>query len=659
MKMRAVHMLMLGVIAMGLAAGAAQAQISYYPITDDTDSDISSTKTYTHAIDFGTQAGSGGSPATINGVVFADGNGGAFPAIGGSSQTVGTGNTTIPTDHVGDANANTTGGMENLVHDMVYNDTTAVITLTGLTPGQPYRFRLYNRQWGTTAGTSRGQNIGFDTDGVGTGISGAEDTATFQADDATKPDPSQATFNQVYALTYDYTLSAGVTTLTVYINATSTGSYHLYGLTNEQAGPDTTAPSISTLSPTNNATGVAVNANLVATFNEAIKTNTTGSIVITNLSDNTSMTIAIGDSSQITVSGATLTINPTANLAYSTDYQVLIDTNAIKDTAGNFYTNVTAWGFRTADPDLTPPVITGKSPDDNDTEVSASSSIVATFDEDILEGTGNVTLYNVTLGANGPVIDVTDGTQVSIVNNVMTINPTDDLSVNTVYAVQMDPGVVKNLADLDFGGIPDTTTWNFQTESVILASTFDGVDTTGAGPNPTATSITWDTVAGIVEPAGSLTFNGAGGFYNLAGFTENEICVADNLPTWSTSINMVVLPSVETIDLQSLDFNWRVAGNGGGNNTAQSKSDTWTVEIVGSSSGSLGTPSIGPAAPGSPVQFRSIDLTGFPSLTPTETYTLTLSIVGTGFGHNASLQDFTLKGVVTFAPPAGTVFFIR
>ena len=44
---------------------------------------------------------------------------------------------------------------------------------------------------------------------------------------------------------------------------------------------DTAGPVITDLSPANGANGVAVDANLVATFDEDIYTNTTGTIVIT------------------------------------------------------------------------------------------------------------------------------------------------------------------------------------------------------------------------------------------------------------------------------------------------------------------------------------------------------------------------------------------
>jgi hypothetical protein len=189
---------------------------------------------YTHALDFGSDT----TRALVNGVQFQAG-GSTFGGIAGTSATVGTGSTTITAAHAGNSNAagllNGTAacGMEGLVKDMNYNNSAGTINLTGLTPGVHYQFRLYHRAWGTAA-ASRSQNIGFDTDGVGVDITGAEVSGTFNEDDARAPSPSFATFNQVYAYTLDYKLAPGVTALKIYINRTGTGTYHLYGLTNEQ-----------------------------------------------------------------------------------------------------------------------------------------------------------------------------------------------------------------------------------------------------------------------------------------------------------------------------------------------------------------------------------------------------------------------------------------
>jgi hypothetical protein len=164
------------VVVLGLWAGTVGAgTISYYPITGDADSGISSDTVYTHAVDFGSDL----PRALINGVQFQSSSGSTFGSKVGTAATVGTGTTTIPSVHGGNAsgapylNGASSCAMEALVEDMNYNDATGLLKLTGLTPGQSYRFRLYNRQWSAGAGSSRGQDIGFDTDGVGTTIAAA------------------------------------------------------------------------------------------------------------------------------------------------------------------------------------------------------------------------------------------------------------------------------------------------------------------------------------------------------------------------------------------------------------------------------------------------------------------------------------------------------
>jgi Ca2+-binding RTX toxin-like protein/methionine-rich copper-binding protein CopC len=113
---------------------------------------------------------------------------------------------------------------------------------------------------------------------------------------------------------------------------------------------DETAPTASTFTPADDATGVAVGADLVVNFSEAIKKGTTGDIVIKKVSDDSPVaTIPVTDA-QVTVSGSTVTINPTADLAGGTDYYVEIAKGAIKDIPGNDYAGITGnstWNFKT------------------------------------------------------------------------------------------------------------------------------------------------------------------------------------------------------------------------------------------------------------------------------------------------------------------------
>ncbi len=117
-------------------------------------------------------------------------------------------------------------------------------------------------------------------------------------------------------------------------------------------GADVTAPTVSTYSPTNGATGVAVSGNLVIIFSENIQKGTTGNIVIKRTSDNVAVQTTAVTSASITVSSATATI-PFSGLANSTGYYVNIDAGAIRDLAGNNYAGITAtttWAFTTVAP---------------------------------------------------------------------------------------------------------------------------------------------------------------------------------------------------------------------------------------------------------------------------------------------------------------------
>ena len=119
---------------------------------------------------------------------------------------------------------------------------------------------------------------------------------------------------------------------------------------------DTTAPTLSSSTPADNATSVAFANDIVLTFSEAVQKGTTGNIVITNATDTTdTRTISITEA-QVTVSGSTVTINPTNDLKSGDNYNVQITSGAIKDSAGNSYAGIsdaTTLNFTTALPALT------------------------------------------------------------------------------------------------------------------------------------------------------------------------------------------------------------------------------------------------------------------------------------------------------------------
>ncbi len=141
--------------------------------------------------------------------------------------------------------------------------------------------------------------------------------------------------------------------------ATATGNYYVgaagygsatgtYTLNIAAVGAaDTTAPTLLTVSPQDEATAVQIDSNLSLTFNEAVRAGT-GNIRIAGGGQTLSIPVT---SSQISFSDDVMTINPTANLLANTRYTVTMPTGVVKDQAGNNFAgiaNTSRFNFTTA-----------------------------------------------------------------------------------------------------------------------------------------------------------------------------------------------------------------------------------------------------------------------------------------------------------------------
>lgn len=139
-------------------------------------------------------------------------------------------------------------------------------------------------------------------------------------------------------------------------SASYTIAYH--GSANRSAGilpwalPDATNPTLATssaLSPADNATGVVIGTNITATFSENVQLGT-GLIRLYESTGTLVESFDVTSSTNVTVSGATVTIHPSANLAYSTSYYCTVDNGAIVDLASNPYAGFSdnsTWNFTT------------------------------------------------------------------------------------------------------------------------------------------------------------------------------------------------------------------------------------------------------------------------------------------------------------------------
>ena len=115
------------------------------------------------------------------------------------------------------------------------------------------------------------------------------------------------------------------------------GGYHLSALS---------APALIGATPANGAANVARSANVVLTFDRPVQANQ-GHVSIATPDGTVAALINLGDTSQVTIDGRVVTINPTHDLVADRHYVVSIADGALKDASGNPLAGLDALSFTT------------------------------------------------------------------------------------------------------------------------------------------------------------------------------------------------------------------------------------------------------------------------------------------------------------------------
>jgi len=219
---------------------------------------------------------------------------------------------------------------------------------------------------------------------------------------------------------------------------------------------DTTAPLLTGTSPADNAVNVPGDANLVLTFDEAVKAGS-GSFEIRNAANGQLVqSIAVTDAVKVSFSGNQVTINPGSDLLPATSYYVTFASGVVRDLANNAFSGIVSqstFNFSTATDytDVTAPILLFKSPTYNPYG-SVSQNVVLTFNEPVKAGTGVIEIRNQADGSLYRTISVTDTSQVTFSGRSVTIDPATDLDLNRAYSVVFAPGVIEDAAGHDFDG---------------------------------------------------------------------------------------------------------------------------------------------------------------------------------------------------------------
>ncbi|MEV7572383.1 Ig-like domain-containing protein [Pseudarthrobacter sp. NPDC089323] len=255
-------------------------------------------------------------------------------------------------------------------------------------------------------------------------------------------------------------------------DVSSTSRYwHYYDPTGGSGGSDTTAPTLTSTSPADGATGVAATANVTGTFSEPMDSSTLTSSTFTLKNGTTVVPGAVS----LDGTSKVATLDPAGNLTAGTIYTATISTGA-KDLAGNALASAKTWTFTA---DATPPTVTATAPGDGATGVAVATNVTATFSE-AMNGstvTPSFTLKNGTNAVSASVVLDSTG-------NVATLNPAADLAAATTYTASISTGA----RDLAGNALASTKIWTFTTapaggstsQTVTLTATADTYVTSGS-----------------------------------------------------------------------------------------------------------------------------------------------------------------------------------
>jgi len=234
---------------------------------------------------------------------------------------------------------------------------------------------------------------------------------------------------------------------------------------------DVTPPTVTSVSPINDATGVPSSAAVSVTFSEAMDAATiNASTVVLRLTSSGSVV-----SGTVSYNAATMTatFTPSVGLTFSTGYTVVVTTDA-KDVAGNPLTSAFTSAFATTGaPDTTAPTVLSVEPGDGAVDVAITAAVSVSFSEAMNPATINgttVTLKNLGTSAAVPATVAYDvGTKTA------TLTPSSSLSFGSAYGLTVN-GSASDLAGNDLAGND-------------LAGTFASSFTTTSAPDVTPPNV--------------------------------------------------------------------------------------------------------------------------------------------------------------------------
>lgn len=233
-------------------------------------------------------------------------------------------------------------------------------------------------------------------------------------------------------------------------------------------GSGSISGNIISLFPADGSTEVTVSPELQVTFNENVSKGT-GTIAIKNKANDTTLESIDVTSSMVSTSGAIATIQIGTELPLGTNIYIEFPDGTFQKAAGGDFEGISGsntWTF----------TITNRlngiltlSPANGSTDVSISTELQITFNENVTTNAGNISIKNKTNNELISSIGVSSS-EVRVSGAVATIQPNTALPAETELYVEFPDGTFNNASNESFKGIFGNRAWSFTTGTVTVTS---------------------------------------------------------------------------------------------------------------------------------------------------------------------------------------------
>lgn len=221
---------------------------------------------------------------------------------------------------------------------------------------------------------------------------------------------------------------------------------------------------------------VPLDSNIVLTFNRPVMAGQSGMLVVSS-SDLTEMqSVLIADTTQVSIEGATVSVDLPDDLTYTTDYFVTLEPGAIQSVEGAAFVgfnDASILSFST----LAPPevLLESTTPPDGALNVDPNTPLVFTLSEEVVAGTGTISIVQ---ADDDGLVEAVDVSSPSVVfsSDTVTVDPSMTLANATEYYVLVEPTAIASTIGSRFAGIEDPTAFSFITaagplDPLLLVST--------------------------------------------------------------------------------------------------------------------------------------------------------------------------------------------